>query len=385
MVKKRTAIISIFFLGISIIIGLIINRSLNLFFSFLLIGFWILFTIKFFEKRKKLREYNSPQNTSFFLFGPISIGLFYTYWSVYNAILNWNVLEDFNIDLYLSPWIIIFALPYLIYTLFLIRACFKKFDVVYLFKSTSISSRKFGLFYIFFILFVIFSSWIFYYDIIGALRIVIIPINQIHYFTNLMLWIVVLFSGLFFIVYGIIGKRQSIPRLSPEYIARRRNGVNRISSAPVRRLSHGQSSQTSTRSTPRRSRTTSVSRSAPQRSSSKKVSNPSHARSKPKTKTTASKSRVNFEKHKPKAGILSLEDFKCIFCFNLPQINDRRGIILCPNCKHPAHEDEFKNWMKNSILCSRCSATIPLRFRQNPEIIPIRKYVEVIEEFKRRK
>jgi len=88
----------------------------------------------------------------------------------------------------------------------------------------------------------------------------------------------------------------------------------------------------------------------------------------------------------PKAGILSLEDFKCIFCFELPSIpaDERRGIILCPNCRHPAHADEFKGWAQASPLCSRCDAPIPPSFLRNPKVIPIKTYLEVIKEYKRK-
>jgi len=85
---------------------------------------------------------------------------------------------------------------------------------------------------------------------------------------------------------------------------------------------------------------------------------------------------AKFKKFRPKAGALSLDDFKCVFCFKLPQLpgDEGRGIILCPNCKHPAHADEFKNWLTTSTLCSRCDTTIPANFRRNPEIIPIKDY-----------
>ncbi len=90
-----------------------------------------------------------------------------------------------------------------------------------------------------------------------------------------------------------------------------------------------------------------------------------------------------FKKLRPVAGVLSLDDFKCIFCFKLPQLpaDQGRAIILCPNCKHPAHADEFKNWLKTSTLCSRCDGTISASFRRNPEIIRMKDYVAVIKAF----
>jgi hypothetical protein len=92
---------------------------------------------------------------------------------------------------------------------------------------------------------------------------------------------------------------------------------------------------------------------------------------------------AKFKKLRPKAGALSLDDFKCIFCFKLPQLPDDEGrdIILCPNCKHPAHADEFKNWLTTSTLCSRCDTIIPANFRRKPDIIPLKDYIKVIKVF----
>ena len=99
------------------------------------------------------------------------------------------------------------------------------------------------------------------------------------------------------------------------------------------------------------------------------------------------KKRYNLNKLKPKGTILYKEDFKCIFCFQLPKLpaDNHRGIVLCPNCKHPAHADEFKEWTHDSPLCSRCDASIPPSFRRNPVIISVKQYVEVINEYKRRR
>ncbi|MHA1979741.1 MAG: hypothetical protein ACTSXN_01380, partial [Promethearchaeota archaeon] len=91
----------------------------------------------------------------------------------------------------------------------------------------------------------------------------------------------------------------------------------------------------------------------------------------------------DFNKYKPKGAYISVEDFKCIFCFKLPKLPDdrNRGIVICPNCRYPAHADEFKDWMKTSNLCSRCSAPIPSGFRRNPRIISIKNYIIIYKHF----
>ncbi|TFG30067.1 MAG: hypothetical protein EU532_01940 [Promethearchaeota archaeon] len=188
-----------------------------------------------------------------------------------------------------------------------------------------------------------------------------------------------------------------MPEISQDYINRRRQRLRTITNPPTRTTSSRRSTTPSSstantprsHSTPSRRRTTPTpSRTAVSRSTTPRrttTSKPAPAQAKVHQPRTTGSSV--FEKLKPKAGILSLEDFKCIFCFQLPKIpaDDRRGIVLCPNCRHPAHADEFKEWAQESPLCSRCDASIPLSFRRNPVIIPVKQYIEAIDEFKRRK
>lgn len=93
------------------------------------------------------------------------------------------------------------------------------------------------------------------------------------------------------------------------------------------------------------------------------------------------KKRYNLNKLKPKAAILYKEDFKCIFCFQLPKLpaDEKRGIIICPHCRHPAHADEFRNWLKSSRLCSRCDRPISINFIKKIEIIPARVYLRAMK------
>ncbi len=387
MVTKRTLIILLIFLGLAVVFGYFLE-SLNAFFSWLLIGFWILFTIKFFQKRKEYQEYNSPKNTSFFLLCPLGVGLFYNFWGFFTVIGGDNLLEDSF--LFISLWIIIFAFPYLIYGLFTVRACYKKFDVVYLIRTRSINARNFGIFYTLLILIGI---------IIYIFSLNIIIFNYFNeYFEQIylgvsidvMLIFVAFVLGYFFVVHGIFGSRRSIPDVSPEFIARRRRRLEGIASTPIRTTSRRPATTSTPRTTPRRPATTSTPRTTPRRPAT--TSTPRTTPRRPATTTTARSTARKpraptssiYDKLKPKAGILSLEDFKCIFCFELPA-NESRGIILCPNCKHPAHADEFKDWTKSSPLCSRCDASIPPSFRKNPKIISGREYSKVIDLFKRRK
>ncbi|MBD3194711.1 MAG: hypothetical protein GF317_06635 [Candidatus Lokiarchaeota archaeon] len=180
---------------------------------------------------------------------------------------------------------------------------------------------------------------------------------------------------LFLVVFGLVKQKPSISEISPEAIRRRRREVQRISRTPARRSRSQTRPQRTQQSTSNRKR-----------------------RPKPKPKTQRSKQTARSKKiskeelikrlksMKPKAGVLSLEDFKCIFCFQLPSLPEDkgRGIVLCPSCKHPAHADEFRDWTRNSGLCSRCDSPLPASFRRNPRIIPTRLYVKAIKYFKKK-
>ena len=100
------------------------------------------------------------------------------------------------------------------------------------------------------------------------------------------------------------------------------------------------------------------------------------------TRNSAVKKKTyNLNKLKPKGTILFKEDFKCIFCFQLPKLpaDAKRGIIICPHCRHPAHADEFKSWLKSSTLCSRCDRPISINFIRNVEIIPTNIYIKAMK------
>ncbi len=355
-----------------------------------MVGCWILFTIKFFEKRKEYNEYNSQKNTSFFLLGPLSVGLFYNLWGYFTGLWGENLFENTLPFLYISLWTLIFAFPYLIYGLYTIRACYTKFHVVYLIKTRSLSARKFGTFYTLLLLFGILFYIVFFNIILNYFYIIV---EQVYFYFDIMLVVIFLTLIYIFIRHGIFGSARSMPEISQDYINRRRQRLRTMTTTPVRAApSRPKTTRTTSRPAPSRPKTTrTTSRPASNRpKTTKTVSRP--APSKPKTtRTTAQKPKVAasavFEKYKPKAGILSLEDFKCIFCFQLPKLpaDTHRGIVLCPNCKHPAHADEFKEWTHDSPLCSRCDAPIPPSFRRNPVIISVKQYVDVINEYKRRK
>jgi hypothetical protein len=156
--------------------------------------------------------------------------------------------------------------------------------------------------------------------------------------------------------------------------------TTRSPSRTVNRTTSHTTSRTSvhTNSTPmNRTRTRSTQKTYSQTTSNSKSVHRPHATQ----NSAAKKKRYNLNKLKPKGTILFKEDFKCIFCFQLPKLpaDEKRGIIICPHCRHPAHADEFKSWLKSSTLCSRCDRPISINFIRNIEIIPTNVYIKAMK------
>lgn len=392
---KSVAITLVIFLLIGIIHGAILN-SFNIFASWLLIGIWLIFSFKVLKNIKQYREFNSPHNTAFFTIGPVFIGIFYSIWGNFTGLLGENLLE--STDLYLSWWSILFGFPYVLYGSISLYRCFKKYNVIY-FGTKSVNARKFGYFLGISILFFIMIYWISFYSLVDFYGSLLIPL---HFLIDLNLLILLIGTILIIVVPGLFGARTQLPQLTRDYITQRTNRLNNLTS-PTRSTSprrYRKNVRTTTRSSPTPSTrtTTSTSRSVSHSSRSTPTGNirSTSSRSKKTTRTvskgTSSKpvrrkqstlKISNFNLYKPKAGRLSTEDFKCIFCFKLPEFpkDNGRGIILCPKCRYPAHADEFKDWLKTSGLCSRCNAPIPSRYRSYPKIISIKNYLIVIKHF----
>ncbi len=382
---KAVAVILAIFSLIGIIHGAILN-SFNVFVSWILIGIWLIFSVKVLKNLKQYREYRSPHNTAFFIIGPVIVGVFYSIWGNFTGLLGENLLE--SSDLYLSWWSILFGFPYVLFGSISLYRCFKKYSVIY-FGTKSVNARKLGYFLGFSIVFFIIVYWISFYSLIDIYESLLIPI---HFLIDLNLLLLLIVSIIITIIHGFFGAQSQLPRLSRDYITRRTSRLNDLVSPNRRR----ESSRSTIRSSPTPS-TRTVSRTSRSVSRSSRATPSGHVQSrssrvKTSTRSTSSSKtgrpirssqkttkQINFKLYRPKAANLSVEDFKCIFCFRLPEFpkDNGRGIILCPNCRYPAHADEFKDWLKSSRLCSRCNAPIPSNYRKNPKIISIKKYIVI--------
>ncbi|MFX1572150.1 MAG: hypothetical protein ACFFB0_05335 [Promethearchaeota archaeon] len=377
---KSVAIVLGIFLLIAIIHG-IISDSFNVFVSWILIGIWLIYSFKVLKNIKQYREFNSPHNTAFFTIGPVFIGIFYSTWGNFTGILGENLLE--GTGLYLSWWGILFGFPYLVYGSYSLYRCFKKYNVIY-FGTKAINARTIGYLLSLIVIFYIIFYWIIFYAVIDFYDSILIPVN---FYADLNLILILISTILIFIISGIFGTQRRLPPLTRDYIARRRNRLNHLTSP--QRNSNSRKNSIITNGTTRSSRITPTTQ---RRSTQTSIKTTSRTVSRKKTSKPSiiphrTISSRDFNKYKPRAGLLSVEDFKCIFCFHLPKLPEDkgRGIVLCPKCRYPAHADEFKDWMQNSNLCSRCNAIIPSNYRRNPKIISIKNYIIIYKSLLKKK
>ncbi|NVM02686.1 MAG: hypothetical protein HWN67_10140 [Candidatus Helarchaeota archaeon] len=356
-----------------------IGHVSSVFISWLLIGFWFCFTVKFFSLIKYHREFNSPHNTSFFIFGSLTMAILFSVWGNFTGILDMNILSGNG--LYLSSWIIIFAVPYFFYSLYSLYSCFKKYYVVHM-GQKSTNGRNFGNFCTFcIILYELVYLFLFYYYIDFNY----FPLKPIHQNPSLLVIFLSIYSLILSIRYG----KSSAPYTMPEVATEIRpppqirdfNIPTTRRTTPVRPRSNVPTSR------PRSQKpTVTVSRPRRQKPASRITRVQRQSRVQVPSKKKKSKMSRKLKGLMPIAGVVTVEDFKCIFCFQLPKPSDRgRGIVLCPSCKHPAHADAFKDWLRSSNLCSRCGATISASFRRNPKIISVKVYLQVYEAFSRKK
>jgi len=278
---------------------------------------------------------------------------------------------------YFSFWSLIFAFPYVLFGSYSLYRCFKKYNVIY-FGTKAVKARALGYILSFSVIIFIFAYWISFYSAIESFPL------------DLNLLLLLLATILIVIIFGFTNTRSSLPTITRDYIANRTRTINNLTSPTTQRqrvrttrvTNPTPSTRTTTRTT--RSRTQS-SRTTP---TSRKQTNRSKKSNVTRTTTIKPTSKIrNLNNFKPRASYLSVEDFKCIFCFKLPKLPEDkgRGVVVCPNCRYPSHADEFKDWMHTSKLCSRCSAPIPSSFRRNPRVISVKNYTIIYKQFLKKK
>ncbi len=410
---------------ISLIVALATGNSpqqnINGFFSYILLGIWICCSGEFFIKVKKNKEYLSDQNYLSLIAGSLLLGSFYGMWGDFTTILTLSP-DGFSFMSF-NFWQLVLALPYqLIGGIFMVL-CVKKYFYVH-WGSKSISARWTS---------IILSLGILVMDgiyLISHLTFLNLIFDNLEPRTNAMnvLILIQAIFLLFIFVLALITRPSGISRFSANRVSNRLGNIDRQLADADRVANRARQRERQARSTtnrdqkrraeeqrrrnnerkkreeerrrqesrrkrssPRTSSTrTSSSRSRASTSSAKKrqskpVSTQKSQKSQKSQKMTKNLTKKQLLQMKPKTGILTADDFKCIFCFELPSSSDNNGgIILCPNCKYPSHADEFKDWIKKSTLCSRCDGVISASFRRNPKIISTKHYLQAYKFWKKK-
>ncbi len=335
----------------------------NVFWSWLLIGIWLMFVMKLIDAAAYLGSFNSMKNHALFVSGTNFFALIYSAWGNFSTIMGGSIPNSPVSWIQVNGWMLLFSVPFYLYGTYSIYACYRKYFFVYI-GEKSVNSKKFGVLVVVFntIFEIVYYAILFYaYDsTITKLDIISLHVDPL---------------GILFLLVSIgiavrYGRSPSIPDIRaplPSPVrARPRPQPQTIAPRPAQPARPAQYSQPARPAQPARSWDSGMSRRV-----SVRVAAPQAVRVE----------RVNLDELRPKGSVLSREDFKCIFCFNLPKSpdDDDRGIVICPSCRHPAHADEFREWTRNSGLCSRCDAKLPENFRKRPRIVSVKVYLDAMK------
>ncbi|WP_457556575.1 hypothetical protein [Candidatus Harpocratesius sp.] len=391
---KRTKIgIYILIFLICFTIGLIreypIDGDLGVILSYLFVGLWICLSGEFIGKFKKNRENLAGQNQFILIFGSLAIGTFYAIWGDYTLIFS-NSIDSNNGDLNFNVWHLIFGLPYLLIGIFFLILCIKKYLFIYL-GAKSINSKKFASFLEIF--FIIVNIIYFFSPKTNNYSSIMLQPYRINIL--LLVQTVILF---FLFIYNIASRGPSISSYSVSRVTSRLNDIDRQIADADRLASQARQRELEARRRRQQEQQKQEARRKQQEERKRKQQEQNRIRQQRKAREKIKSTNVKVgkpkssknNKHlllqmKPKTGTLTEDDFKCIFCFELPFHSvKKQGIVLCPNCNYPAHVDEFKEWVKHSNLCSRCDGEIPASFRRNPKVISVRQYLQAYKYWKRK-
>ncbi len=348
-----------------------------------------------------MREYRSSLNNAFLIFSILFIAGFFGIWGEFTPILNQKLFPATNLQI--NVWIVLFSIPYVIFGTFLLLFSITKYFSVYI-GNKAYNARKYTIF-----MGIVFLGFDLFYILIRQ-EIILTEFfdfsslsDSLNVFIIVHMSIIVLFA-----IIGILTRNRAMSAYNIDHITsrmrdidRRLNTAEQTSAAAQRIERRAQYAQeerrkqrereNQRRKEEERKRQQSLARrtrppSTIKTSSSSRSSNKTQSDSRKPSSTKISSSGLSKKEllsMKPKTGILSKEDFMCIFCFELPSTSDRDGIVLCPNCRYPAHYHEFKEWIRNSKLCSRCDGVIPQSFIRNPEVIPVKTYLKAYKYFKK--
>lgn len=84
-------------------------------------------------------------------------------------------------------------------------------------------------------------------------------------------------------------------------------------------------------------------------------------------------------KHFLPNGHAEKEDLKCMVCYEEFKTNSKGNVVICPLCKFPAHEHEFRSWLTQSDNCPRCNKEVRRLFSSS-NTISASQYAKLIKK-----
>lgn len=314
--------------------------------TILYITITVVLIIKLLDEWRYFQNYNAPIASGIFIGIPSLIGYGGTLLAHIVSLGENDILQSslFDISLnigfignyviFLNIFGVIFALPPLIFLLFLLQKYYSnRYPSIFIFR------KKFP------------NEVVVLYNLSSMLVLVLFWVETGF----------IEFSGLCFVLASIILLVQ--------------NYVLKVVLIPIRRVPVGRSNQQSfTRSTTRSSQTSPnlqrrprTTQTRPTLVSQTRISSQAQRNSSvtvvPGLQTARTVTRLEkinpaiLTKLVPSGQHLSDDDFRCIFCYQFPTEPNKR-VVVCPHCGHPAHSNELEKWLSVADICSRCNKPI---------------------------
>jgi len=366
---KRIQLSYLIILGIGVGIGIvdsILRLSIFPFFSWSFIASWIIGTIYYIQKIRFNQRFNVRLNQVFFIFWPNMMGTATLAFGSISVILNESILGV----VHFSIFTLILALPYQIIGYIFIWKSLGQYRFVF-FQGKEKNAKAVGFFFLTFFMIIYFSivAFVSLLDLLAlifGLAMLILFIERIVYHST---------------------HRAILVNSSPRR-ARSRNTARGLDiPAPALSIAAEVPPVTSrTRPTQRQNTRTPRRVSTRSRQTTPRRNEHGHAR-RPSVNSPLSSNNKNKKDKKildllPTGMNIDINDFKCLFCFEIPNTNNRnRKIVICPKCKRPAHLDEWNAWKTTSPSCPRCNAKI----NGSQKIVSSQTYVKVVKYFSKNK
>lgn len=368
------------------IMDTIIRASILPLFSWLFIAGWISGTIYYFERINKHKRFHVRYNHWFFLFWPNFLAAATLAFGAFCVVFNYSFLGPFHFSIFT----ILFALPYLIVGTVFFSKVLKRYQVIHV-RGKEVNSRVIGFMFLPIFIIVLFLIAI----IVHMIDVIALSFGVIN--------LILLIQR---IIYNVTHKSLTIPtgttRRPPAPTRRRTPTPSRTPAQPppstpddLPLLSAAAANASPVMPSARqRNRTGNRPYRPSQNSDSRRRSRnrsrgrtPERSASSGRTKRKSNRSFLDKIDTKirellPTGANIDLNDFKCLFCFDLLNRQERnRKIIICERCKRPAHLDEWNAWKSTSSHCPRCNAPV----NRASKIVTISVYKKAIAFFTKNK